>query len=223
MLFKERKQKIFLSALKMSKRKENHRALLVKWRKSYYILTLSVWCLSRDGRLRFGSQVLIFSLSIEWIWEGEAGVGREAELWKVSSAIQLCVPRMLPPMYPARRAQSLWFWGNQWKVFPLGNRTPQGGFWKGEQNPDTTQIPCTEWSCEGPGYNCGPAYNQVPVGCTGPTAPGLGGGTPGSTMGTLLIFAQICLCSDPCPAEAGEHCRLWRQQGVKDMETLCKW
>ena len=124
MLFKEGEQKMCLSALKMSERKENHRALLVKWRKSYCILTLSVWCLSRDGRLRFGLQVLIFSVS-----QQHMDLRRRSRSRKRSGALKgefchsaVCAPDVSPHV-SSRRAHCLCFWEDQGKAFPLGNRT----------------------------------------------------------------------------------------------------
>lgn len=125
MLFKEGEQKMCLSALKMSERKENHRALLVKWRKSYYILTLSVWCLSRDGRLRFGLQVLIFSVS-----QHHTDLRRRSRSRKRSGALKgefchsaVCAPDVSPHVSSPEGP------------VPLLLRRPVEGLSLGKQNP----------------------------------------------------------------------------------------
>ena len=78
--FTEGKQKIFVSVLKMSERKENRQSS-VKHRKSYYEWPLSVWCLSREGREKMDPlSFFFFSLSIKWSRGREAGAGREMKL-----------------------------------------------------------------------------------------------------------------------------------------------
>lgn len=87
--FTEGKQKIFVSALKMSERKENQQSS-VQHRKSYYEWTLSDACLERGERK--WSLFFFFPLSIKWSSGREAGAGREMKLWKASSDLQPCVP-----------------------------------------------------------------------------------------------------------------------------------
>lgn len=79
--------------------------------------------------------------------------------------------RVLVPTTLAMRPSSTGSEGGQWQDFPLEKQGPQGGFWEGGQNPDTSQIPCVECSCEGPGKGSVPKGR---VGCIGLIAPGLG-------------------------------------------------
>ena len=84
------------------------------------------------------------------------------------------------PYLSGHEAQFHGLWGGQWLDFSLEKKSPQGGFWEGEQNPDTSQIPCVECNCEGPGKDSVPKGR---VGCTGLRAPGLGS-EPSSTCRT---------------------------------------
>ena len=79
--------------------------------------------------------------------------------------------RVLVPTTLAMRPSSTGSEGGHWQDFSLEKQGSQGGFWEGGQNPDTSQIPCVECSCEGPGKDSVPKGH---VGCTGLIAPGLG-------------------------------------------------
>ena len=134
------------------------------------------------GESETWSQVLIF-FSAPDAAEGKKEEQEKKQLWKVSSAIQPCVPQALAPPLPTLRAQVHGLWRGQWQYLLLRNQKPQGDSWGEEQNTDTSEIPRGEGSHEGPGKGCG---EQEPVGSIEPIAPGLGGGTPGPTMDKLL-------------------------------------
>ena len=102
--FKEGKQKISVSALKMSERKENPQSS-VKHRKSYYEWTLSVWCLSRKGREKM-IPCSFFFLSAS---NGAKGEKQEQEdKWSFERQVltfsPVCPKNFSPPLWPWKRS-----------------------------------------------------------------------------------------------------------------------
>ena len=153
-MFYKKENKIFLSPpKKWVKRKKNHRAPLVKCTKSYYIYGpwVANWCLSREGRMRIGFKVLIFSVPQHQMQP--SGRCRDRKTDRALKGRFWCLALCLSVPWGPSSVGSKEVSGSS---RPSVNRTPREAPGKRAESKYFPDSPA-EWSPEGLGKGCGPA------------------------------------------------------------------